>query len=50
MLKLQENVRDQIVDLIGKSQLPTVQGISIITALQNLPKIAEKVEAEKVEK
>lgn len=46
MLSLQENIRDQIIDAISKSSLPTVQGISIITALQNLPKVSE---VEKVE-
>ncbi len=42
MLKINEKVRDEIVNIIAGSDLPTNQGIGIINVLNKLEAIVEE--------
>ncbi len=41
MLKLREEIRDEIVKVVANSLLPTNQGIRIINVLNSLEKVPE---------
>jgi hypothetical protein len=48
MLTIKKELRDEIVKVIMSSNLPTVQGVGIINALNSLKELKEEIKKDKL--